>query len=82
MEGIDERLLSQLSAQKEEVRKLVEEHQKLERELQRYIAKRFITPQEEMEKKRIQKRKLRIKDELAQMVKEFQAELNQRRKGK
>lgn len=64
MEPTDLELIGKLVPQNAELKKLMEEHQKLELELERLQARRYLTPSEEIEKKRIQKLKLVGRDRI------------------
>jgi len=68
MEPKDIELIEKLSPLVPELKSLVEEHEALERELERYNAKRYLTSSEEMEKKRIQKLKLAGKDRIEEIL--------------
>jgi hypothetical protein len=64
MEERDLALIEELIPQDEELRQLMMEHRALEQELDKYAAKRYLTPAEEMERKRMQKVKLAGKDRI------------------
>ncbi len=61
-------IMSVLRSENEEYRKLEAEHRKLEQTLDEIIKKKYLTPDEEVEKKKIQKQKLQYKDRMAQLV--------------
>lgn len=71
MESKDLELIEKLIPDHEELKALMEEHRALERELEKYIAKRYLTPSEEIEKKRIQKLKLAGKDRIEAILSEY-----------
>jgi uncharacterized protein YdcH (DUF465 family) len=71
MEARDLELINRLIPTHEELRMLMEEHETLERELEDYSAKRYLTPAEELEKKRIQKLKLAGKDRIEAILSDF-----------
>lgn len=77
MEPKDMKLIEELLPQDEELRRLVEEHQAFERELERFSNKRYLTPAEEMEKKRIQKLKLAGKDKIEAILSSYRKRLSQ-----
>jgi uncharacterized protein YdcH (DUF465 family) len=54
-----------------EYRKLGEEHKSLEQVLAEMNRKVYLTPEEEVEKKRIQKLKLTKKDRMAELIREY-----------
>ncbi|RJQ50124.1 MAG: DUF465 domain-containing protein [Nitrospiraceae bacterium] len=60
-----------LKKENEEYRKTEEEHRKLDKTLEEMLKKRYLTPEEELEKKKLQKKKLQLKDRLAQLVREY-----------
>jgi len=67
----DEEIISILKEENEEFRKLVEEHRKLDRYLDEMNKKRYLTSDEEIEKKKLQKKKLYYKDRIAEMIREY-----------
>jgi uncharacterized protein YdcH (DUF465 family) len=60
-----------LKKENEEFRKLSEEHRNLDGLLGEIDSKRYLTPEEEIERKRIQKQKLVKKDRMAELVREY-----------
>ena len=60
-----------LRKENEEFRKLTEEHRSLDGLLSEIDSKRYLTPEEEVERKRIQKQKLLKKDRMAELVREY-----------
>lgn len=60
-----------LKKENEEFRKLNEEHKNLDGLLSEIDSKRYLTPEEEIERKRIQKQKLLRKDRMAELVREY-----------
>jgi hypothetical protein len=64
MQASDQTLVQQLCDGNARFRMLYEEHLLLEKELQKLDQKPFLTPDEEVEKKKIQKLKLVGKDEM------------------
>lgn len=71
------KLIEELLPQDEELRRLVEEHQAFERELERFAGKRYLTPAEELEKKRIQKLKLAGKDRIESILSSYRKRLQE-----
>ncbi len=65
-------VISALRSENEEYQKLEEEHKKLEQSLEAVNKKKYLTPEDELEKKNIQKQKLNIKDRMAQLIKDNQ----------
>ena len=60
-----------LKKENEEFRKLSEEHRGLDGVLSEIDNKRYLTAEEEIERKRIQKQKLLKKDRMAELVREY-----------
>jgi hypothetical protein len=55
---------------------LAEEHLRYERQLDQFNNLRFLTSEQEIEKKQVQKIKLRGKDRMAEILKEYKAHLS------
>jgi len=68
MEEKDEQLIRSLLEREPELRRYYEEHVDLERQLQAFAHKLYLTPDEEMERKRLQKRKLAGKDKIMEIL--------------
>jgi len=68
MEERDQELVRDLWDNNPRFRKLFEEHQLLEKELNNYGDKSFLSPEEELEKKKMQKLKLAGKDEMEEIL--------------
>ena len=64
MERSDELLIERYIQQDDELKKHVEDHRKLEAALEDYNKRIYLTPQEEFEKKKMQKLKLASKDRI------------------
>jgi uncharacterized protein YdcH (DUF465 family) len=64
----DEEIINTLRTENEEFRKMEEEHKKLQQTLDEMNKKKHLTTDEEVEKKRIQKKKLQYKDRMAELV--------------
>ncbi|MFA9433217.1 MAG: DUF465 domain-containing protein [Deltaproteobacteria bacterium] len=64
MEKWDEELVARLLPRSEELRQYVEEHQRYEEQLEKFSQRPYLTTEEEMEKKRIQKLKLAGRDKI------------------
>jgi uncharacterized protein YdcH (DUF465 family) len=54
----------------------MDEHSHFERQLEEFNNLRYLTSEQELEKKRVQKIKLRGKDRMAEILKEHKARLN------
>lgn len=67
----EEEIAEVLKRENEEFRRLIEEHRNLEGLLAEFNSKRYLTPEEELERKRIQKQKLLKKDRMAELVRDY-----------
>lgn len=67
----EEEIAELLKKENEEFRKLTEEHRTLEELLAKIDSKRYLSPEEEIERKKIQKQKLLKKDRMAALVREY-----------
>jgi uncharacterized protein YdcH (DUF465 family) len=67
----DAEIIEKLRSENEEFRKLEEEHKKLEQSLDEIIKKKYLTADEEVEKKTIQKQKLQFKDRMAELIRSY-----------
>ncbi|NWF51727.1 MAG: DUF465 domain-containing protein [Nitrospirae bacterium] len=67
----EEEIAELLKKENEEFKKLTEEHRTLEELLAKIDSKRYLTPEEELERKKIQKQKLLKKDRMAALVREY-----------
>ncbi|GAB4388087.1 MAG: DUF465 domain-containing protein [Thermodesulfovibrionales bacterium] len=65
-----------LANENPEFRKLGEEHKHLEEMLSEFNCRVYLTPEEEMERKRIQKLKLLKKDKMAELIREYRKHHN------
>jgi hypothetical protein len=68
MEHREEELIQQLLAHDDELKALYLEHQELKQKLEAFRHKLYLTPEQELEKKRIQKLKLASKDRLMEVL--------------
>lgn len=68
MEKHEEELIRSLIDRDEELRRYYEEHVELEKQLATLQHKHFLTPEEELERKRIQKVKLAGKDRMMEIL--------------
>ncbi|UCG22332.1 MAG: DUF465 domain-containing protein [Deltaproteobacteria bacterium] len=62
MEKWDEELIARLLPHNEELRRHIEEHRRYEEQLEKFNQRPYLTNEEEVEKKRIQKLKLAGRD--------------------
>ncbi|MEW6602517.1 MAG: DUF465 domain-containing protein [Nitrospirota bacterium] len=71
----DEEIMRILRDENEEYRKLEEEHRKLDQTIDEMLKKKYLTSEEEVEKKKIQKQKLQYKDRMAQIIRDYNQEV-------
>ena len=71
MEKEDELLISKHIKSDDELRKYIEDHKRLETELEQFNKRVYLTPEEEMEKKKLQKRKLLGKDRIHEILSKY-----------
>jgi len=69
-------LISLLRIESDEFRKIEEDHRKLDKDLDEMNKKKYLTTDEEVEKKRMQKQKLQYKDRMAQLIREHRKSNN------
>jgi len=67
----NQHLVQQLFDANPRFRRLYEEHHLLEKELQKLDQKAYLTPDEEIERKKVQKLKLAGKDEMERMMLQY-----------
>ena len=68
MEKKDEELIQSLLVRDPELNQYYEEHLTLERQLSEFNRKLYLTPEQELEKKQLQKRKLHGKDRIMEIL--------------
>lgn len=68
MEKKDEELIQALVSQDAELKQYYDEHLALERQLAELNRKLYLTPEQEIEKKQLQKRKLHGKDRIMEIL--------------
>jgi uncharacterized protein YdcH (DUF465 family) len=71
MEEVDELLIKKYIHQDDELRKYVEDHEKLEADLENFNKRIYLTAEEEIEKKNLQKRKLRGKEQIFRILAKY-----------
>ena len=64
LEGIDEAVIARLRQEDIEFRRLLDEHQQYESQLEAYAHLPYLSSEQEMERKRLQKLKLQGKDRM------------------
>ncbi|MBI4823918.1 MAG: YdcH family protein [Nitrospirae bacterium] len=67
----EQEIFNALSAENEEFKKLGREHRELDSILAELNGRVYLTPEEEMEKKRLQKLKLQKKDRMAELIRKY-----------
>jgi uncharacterized protein YdcH (DUF465 family) len=73
---MEEKELKKLMLEKsEEFRKVYKQHQKYEKELEKYKEKSFLTEEEKLDEKELKKKKLALKDRMYFMMTEFRKSL-------
>ncbi len=68
VEVSEEALVSRLRIEDSEYQKLEKEHSQLENTLMSFETHKYLTPEEEVERKRIQKLKLAAKDKMMEII--------------
>jgi uncharacterized protein YdcH (DUF465 family) len=63
--------ISNLRSENEEYQHLEEDHRKLDKLLDEISRKKYLTTDEEIEKKKLQKRKLQLKDQMAELIRKY-----------
>ncbi len=71
MTEIDQSLIQQLCEENPRFRKLHEEHLLFEKQLQELDDRVYLTPEDEIDRKKIQKLKLAGKDEMERLLRDF-----------
>ncbi len=74
MERREEELIQQHAGHDEELKALYVQHLELKRQLESFRNKNYLTTEEELEKKRIQKLKLASKDRIMELLSRHQQE--------
>lgn len=71
MELRDVELIEKHGVRDERLKALYDEHLDFERQLEKYNSKSFLSPSEELERKRLQKMKLKGRDQLEEILKSY-----------
>ena len=71
LDGIDAALIERTRSDNEEFRHLLEEHEQYETDLEAYNNIRFLSSEQEMERKRLQKLKLQGKDRMLAILRQY-----------
>ena len=67
----EQEIIERLKRESEEFRKVLEEHHGLDATLAEIDRKVYLTPEEEIERKKLQKQKLAKKDKMAEFIRDF-----------
>lgn len=73
MEKRDIELIEKYSLVDEELRRCVDEHKKFEQVLEEFNKRVYLTPEEELEEKRIKKMKLKGRDKIEKILSRYRA---------
>ena len=63
-----------LKNENEEFARICRKHRELDEKITELEERRYLTPEEEIQEKTMKKDKLRLKDKMAEMIKEYQAD--------
>lgn len=72
LDGIDEVTIERAKRENKEFCRLLEQHQTYEQQLDLYNDLKFLTNEQEMERKRLQKLKLQGKDRMISILRQYQ----------
>jgi uncharacterized protein len=75
METDEKALIEDLKVTNPEFRRLMEEHLRYEQQLEELNKLRYLTSEQELQKKQVQKLKLRGKDRMAEILREHRSRL-------
>ena len=67
----EQEIIEHLKKESEEFRGLLEAHHSLDTTLSEIDRKIYLTPEEEIERKKLQKQKLAKKDKMAELIRDF-----------
>jgi uncharacterized protein YdcH (DUF465 family) len=74
MEKKDEELIKSLLPGDEELKRYYDEHLELERQLDEYNRRLYLTPEQDYERKELQKRKLQGKDRIMEILQKHRSQ--------
>jgi uncharacterized protein YdcH (DUF465 family) len=74
MEKRDLELIQKYIASDPELRRQMEEHEEFERKLEEFNRRIYLTPEEEMERKRVQKLKLAGRDRIEAILRKYRSQ--------
>jgi uncharacterized protein YdcH (DUF465 family) len=72
LEGIDEATIARLRQEDIEFRRLLDEHQQYENQLEAYTNSPYLSSEQELDRKRLQKLKLQGKDRMLVILQQYQ----------
>jgi len=72
----EQEIIEKMTQENEEFRKVSEEHHELDKILAEIDKKVYLTPEEEIERKKMQKQKLLKKDIMAEMIRQYKLTSN------
>ncbi len=72
LEGIDEETIARLRQEDIEFRRLLDEHQQYESQLEAYTNLPYLSSEQELDRKRLQKLKLQGKDRMLVILQQYQ----------
>lgn len=67
----EQEIIEKLKQENEEFRKVSDEHHHLDLQLIEIDKKVYLTPEEDVERKRLAKQKLHLKDKMAELVRDY-----------
>jgi uncharacterized protein YdcH (DUF465 family) len=73
---IDPTLLEKVQDENDEFKKLYEEHMELKHRVEKLNKLSFLSPEQELEKKTVQKQKLKGKDRMTKIIEQYEASLS------
>jgi uncharacterized protein YdcH (DUF465 family) len=73
---IDPTLLKKVQGENTEFKKLYEEHLELKQRVEKLNKMSFLSPEQEQEKKTVQKQKLKGKDRMIQILEQYETSAN------
>jgi uncharacterized protein YdcH (DUF465 family) len=73
---IDPTLLEKVQGENDEFRKLYEEHLELKHRVEKLNKMSFLSAEQELEKKAVQKQKLKGKDRMSKIIEEYEASMS------
>ncbi len=67
----EQEIIEKLKEENAEFKKLIDEHHSLDAQLEEIDRKVYLTPEEELERKKMQKQKLLKKDQMAEFIRNY-----------